>query len=105
MLQSLLEEASDVNGIVDEGKVGFSFIEVGFTSKGVQVWSKLFSGTWERLCEGESITKWYDEGSPIIGASMVTTSSASNVIVMVRRSMLESNGRKKHVMQQWCEIH
>ena len=58
MIQILLEEASDVNGIVDEGKVGFSFIEVGFTSKGVQVWSKLFSGTKELICEGEATSKW-----------------------------------------------
>ena len=35
----------------------------------------------------------------------MTTSSASNVIVLVRRSMLESNGREKHVMHQRCEIH
>ena len=58
MLHFFLEEASDVNGIVDEGKVGFSFIEVEFMSKGVQVWSKLFSGTKKLLCEGEVITKW-----------------------------------------------
>ena len=46
MVQTLLEEASDVNGIVDAGKVGFSFIEVGFTA------------TEELLCEGEATTKW-----------------------------------------------
>ena len=58
MLQFFLEEASDVNGIVDSGKPGFSFIEVGFASKGVKVWSKLLSGTKELLREGEATTKW-----------------------------------------------
>ena len=58
MLQIFLEEESDVNGIVDASKAGFSFIEVGFTSEGVQVWSKLFSGTEELICEGEGTTKW-----------------------------------------------
>ena len=32
MFQTLLEEESDVNGIVDAGKAWFSFIELGFTT-------------------------------------------------------------------------
>ena len=35
MLQDLLEEVSDVNGIVDVIREGFAFIEVGFASEGV----------------------------------------------------------------------
>ena len=31
MVQTLLEEESEVNGIVDVGKAGFSFIDVVFT--------------------------------------------------------------------------
>ena len=46
MLQNLLEEASDVNGIVDAGKARFSFIDLGFTA------------TEELLCEGEATGKW-----------------------------------------------
>ena len=58
MLQIFLEEESDVNGIVNASKAVFSFIEVGFTSEGVQVWSKLFSGIEELLCKGETTSKW-----------------------------------------------
>ena len=58
MIQILLEEASDVNGIVDARKEMFSFIKEGFMSEGVQVFSKLFSGTEELLCEGDDTTKW-----------------------------------------------
>ena len=46
MLQTLLEEESDVNGIVDATKAGFSSIELGFT------------GAEEQLCEGEGAGKW-----------------------------------------------
>ena len=46
MLQILLEEASDMNRIVDACKAWFSFIEVGFTA------------TEELFCEGEATTKW-----------------------------------------------
>ena len=46
MLQTLIEEASDVNGIVDAKKAWFSFIEVGFTA------------TEELVCEGDPTTKW-----------------------------------------------
>ena len=46
MFQTLLEEESDVNGIVDATKVGFSSTEVGFT------------GVEEELCEGEDSGKW-----------------------------------------------
>ena len=46
MFQTLLEEESDVNGIVDVGKVGFSFIELGFIA------------TEELLREGEATGKW-----------------------------------------------
>ena len=53
-----------MNGIVDAGKASFSSTELGFT------------GTDEQLCEGEGT------GSPIIVASTVTTSSASNTIVL-----------------------
>ena len=35
MPQDLLEEVSDVNGIVDAIREGFAFIEVGFASEGV----------------------------------------------------------------------
>ena len=35
----------------------------------------------------------------------MTSSSASNVIVPVKRSMLESNQRQKHLMHQLCQIH
>ena len=64
MFQTFIEEESDVNGIVDAAKAMFSSTEVGFT------------GAKEQLCEGE------DTGSPIIVASIVTTSSASNAIVL-----------------------
>ena len=46
MFQTLLEEESDVNGIVDAAKAGLSSIELGFTR------------TEEQLCEGEGIGKW-----------------------------------------------
>ena len=46
MFQTFLEEESDVNGIVDAAKAGFSFIELGFTAKK------------ELLCEGEATGKW-----------------------------------------------
>ena len=46
MVQILLEEESEVNGIVDAGNAGFSFIDVVFTT------------TDELLCEGEATTKW-----------------------------------------------
>ena len=46
MFQTLLEEESDVNGIVDAAKAGFSSTELGFT------------GTEEQLCEGEGTGKW-----------------------------------------------
>ena len=46
MFQTLLEEESDVNGIVNVGKARFSFIELGFTA------------TKELLYEGEAIGKW-----------------------------------------------
>ena len=46
MFQTLLEEESDVNGIVDATKVGLSSIELGFTGKE------------EQICKGEGIGKW-----------------------------------------------
>ena len=46
MFQTLLEEESDVNGIVDAVKAGFSSTEVGFTRAE------------EQLCEGEDTGKW-----------------------------------------------
>ena len=46
MFQTLVEEESDVNGIVDASKAGFSSIEVGFTRAE------------EQLCEGEDVGKW-----------------------------------------------
>ena len=46
MFQTLVEEESDVNGIVDAGKTEFSFIELGFTA------------TEELLCKGEDTGKW-----------------------------------------------
>ena len=46
MFQTLLEEESGVNGIVDADKAGFSSTELGFT------------GTEEQLHEGEGIGKW-----------------------------------------------
>ena len=46
MFQTLLEDKSDVNGIVDAGKAGFSFIKLGLTA------------TEELLCKGEAIGKW-----------------------------------------------
>ena len=58
MIQILLEEVSDVKGIVDACKAGFSFIEVGFTIEGVQVWSIFFSRTEELLCQAEATAKW-----------------------------------------------
>ena len=45
MVQTFLEEESEVNGIVDVGKAGFSFIDIVFTTKK------------ELLCEGEAIAK------------------------------------------------
>ena len=47
MFQTLLEEESDVNRIVDAGKVEVSFIEIGFTA------------IEELIHEGEAIGKWY----------------------------------------------
>ena len=44
MLQSLLEEVSDVNGIIDAIRSRFEFIEVGFASEWVQGSSRLVSG-------------------------------------------------------------
>ena len=46
MFQTLLEEVSDVNGIVDAAKAGFSSTKLGFT------------GTEEQLYEGEGTGKW-----------------------------------------------
>ena len=46
MFQTLLEEESDVNGIVDAAKVGFSSTKLRFT------------GVEEQLCEGEGTGKW-----------------------------------------------
>ena len=46
MFPTLLEEESDVNGIVDATKPGFSFIELGFT------------GTEELICKAEGTGKW-----------------------------------------------
>ena len=58
MLQNLLEEVSDVNGIVDVIGRDFEFTEEGFASEGVQGSSKLVSGREELLCEGTSVAKW-----------------------------------------------
>ena len=58
MIQTLLEEVSDVNGIVDTIRAGFTFIKVGFASEGVQVSSKLVSRREELICKGNSIAKW-----------------------------------------------
>ena len=46
MFHTLLEQVSDVNGIVDAAKAGFSSTEIGFT------------GIEEQLCRGEGIGKW-----------------------------------------------
>ena len=46
MFQNLVEEVSDVNGIVDATKAGFLSTELGFT------------GTEEQLCEREGTGKW-----------------------------------------------
>ena len=46
MFQTLLEEESDVNGIVNAAKPGFLFIERGLT------------GIEKLLYEGEGIGKW-----------------------------------------------
>ena len=46
MFHTLLEQVSDVNGIVDVAKAGLSSTELGFT------------GIKEQLCEGEGIGKW-----------------------------------------------
>ena len=46
MFQTLLEEENDVNGIVDAGKAGFSFIELMLTE------------IEELLSEGEGTGKW-----------------------------------------------
>ena len=46
MFQTFLEEESDVDGMVDAGKEGFSFIELGLT------------GIEELLCEREGTGKW-----------------------------------------------
>ena len=58
MLQDLLEEVSDVNGIVNAIREVFPFIDVGFASEGVQGSSKLVSIREELLCEGISVAKW-----------------------------------------------
>ena len=44
MDQVLLEELSDVNGIVDAIRVGFEFTEEGMESEGVQGSSRMVSG-------------------------------------------------------------
>ena len=46
MFQTLLEEESDVNGIVDVGKARFSFTNLGFTAIEILLW------------EGEDTSKW-----------------------------------------------
>ena len=46
MFQTLLEEESDENGIVNANNAGFLFIELGFIA------------IEELLCEGEATTKW-----------------------------------------------
>ena len=46
MFHTLLEQVSDVNGIVDTAKAWLSSTELGFT------------GTEEQLCEGEGTCKW-----------------------------------------------
>ena len=46
MFQTLIEEESDVNGIVDPAKPGFWFIEL------------VFSETEQLLWEGEATGKW-----------------------------------------------
>ena len=46
MFQTLLEEVSDVNGIVDAAKAGLSSTKLGFTR------------TEEQLCKGEGAGKW-----------------------------------------------
>ena len=58
MLQTLLEEVSDVNGIVDAISPGFTFIEAWFASKGMHGSSKLVSRREELLCEGNYVAKW-----------------------------------------------
>ena len=58
MLQTLLEEVSDVNEIGNAVKEGFAFIEVQFTSEGVQGSSKLVFGREELLYERNSLAKW-----------------------------------------------
>ena len=58
MLQTLLKEVNDVNGIVDVIREGFAFIEVQFTSEGVQGSSKLVFGREELLYERNSLAKW-----------------------------------------------
>ena len=46
MVRTLLEQESEVNGIINVGKAGFSFIDVVLTA------------TEELLYEGEATTKW-----------------------------------------------
>ena len=46
MFQNLLEDESDVNGIVDAANAGFSSTELGF------------NGAEEQICEGEDAGKW-----------------------------------------------
>ena len=46
MFQTLLEEKSDVNGIVDATKAKFSSTDLGFT------------GVEEQFCKGEGTGKW-----------------------------------------------
>ena len=58
MIQTLLEEISDVNGIADAIRERFSFIKVGLVSERVQGSRNLVSGRGELLYEGNSIAKW-----------------------------------------------
>ena len=58
MIQTLLEEVSDVNGIADAIRERFSFIKVGLVSERVQGSRNLVSGRGELLYEGNSIAKW-----------------------------------------------
>ena len=58
MLQRLLEEVSDVNGIVDVISSAFEFIMVWFTSEGVHGSSNLVSIREELSREGIYVSKW-----------------------------------------------
>ena len=57
MLQELLEEVSDVNGIVNGIREGFAIIEVEFASEGVHGSSKVVSRREKLLCEGNYVAK------------------------------------------------